>query len=150
MEIYSIGFTKHSALNFFGLIKEHEIDKLLDVRLNNTSQLSGFAKRDDLKYFLKELCNTDYIHAPALAPEKELLKNYRNEVISWEEYENRFIDLLAQRHIEHELDKGLFSGRTALLCSEHSPEFCHRRLVIEYLNSHWGNMSVTHLVSASL
>ena len=145
MEIYSIGFTKHSASNFFGLLKTYEISNLLDVRLNNSSQLSGFAKRDDLSFFLGELCDIEYSHMPLLAPEKDLLTSYRKEVITWSEYEKRFIDLLQDRQIENEFDRNVFSKKTVLLCSEHSPEFCHRRLVIEYLDQHWGSVSGIHL-----
>ena len=145
MEIYSIGFTKHSASNFFGLLKTHEISNLLDVRLNNSSQLSAFAKRDDLRFFLGELCDIEYSHTPLLAPVKDLLTSYRKEVITWSEYEKRFIDLLQDRQIENEFDRNVFSKKTVLLCSEHLPEFCHRRLVIEYLDQHWGSVSGIHL-----
>ena len=134
-------------MNFFRTLKKFEITHLLDVRLHNVSQLAGFAKRDDLKYFLEELCGTQYTHMPILAPEKDLLADYRDKTITWEEYERRFLDLLEKRRVEEELDREMFTGKPVLLCSEHSPEFCHRRLVIEYLDAQWGEVCATHLLN---
>ena len=94
MKIYTIGFTKKTAESFFGYLKSSGIETLIDVRLNNTSQLSGFAKRDDLKFFLKELCETNYVHMPELAPTKEILKPYQNKEISWKNYEDKFLNLM--------------------------------------------------------
>lgn len=133
MKIYTIGFTKKTAESFFGYLNSSGIKTLIDVRLNNTSQLSGFAKRDDLKFFLKELCETNYVHMPELAPTKEILKPYQNKEISWESYEDKFLNLMAQRNIEKQLPSSLLD-HGCLLCSEHEPHFCHRRLVGEYLN----------------
>jgi len=131
MKIYTIGFTKKSAEDFFALVSNSGIKRLIDVRLNNVSQLSGFAKKNDLAYFLRSLCGVDYVHSPDLAPTKELLKLYKNGDISWVAYEDRFLNLMAQRNVEREIN---IQEKTCLLCSEHKPHFCHRRLVVEYLN----------------
>ena len=145
MEISTIGFTKHSAASFFGRLSAAGIDQLIDVRIHNVSQLAGFAKRDDLKFFLRELCGASYLHEPALAPTPELLKEYRDKSIHWPEYEKRFLDLMHTRAIEDLLPKAMFASKTVLLCSEHTPEKCHRRLVAEYLNDAWGEINVVHL-----
>ena len=146
MEICTIGFTKHTAESFFGLLMEEGVGRLIDVRLNNTGQLSGFAKRDDLKYFLGHLCHAEYLHEPdLLAPTEELLKGYKSKDLSWDEYETRFVDLMAHRRIEDKLSPDIFDVRTVLLCSEHTPDRCHRRLVIEYLGHHWGDVTPIHL-----
>ncbi|MFP8957640.1 DUF488 family protein [Natrialbaceae archaeon A-CW3] len=143
--IYTIGFTKKDAHTFFGLLDEANIQRLLDVRINNRSQLAGFAKRDDLKFFLAELLDAEYEHCEALAPTKELLDLWRDDAITWSEYERRFRQLLSDREIEKSLDPALFEEPTVLLCSEHKPGHCHRRLVIEYLDEHWGNVEGVHL-----
>lgn len=144
MKVYSIGFTQKKAEKFFKLIRNEEIKRLVDVRLNNISQLSGFAKKDDLIFFLKELCNIDYIHIPDLAPTKDILDPYKKGKMPWEEYEDRFMELMAKRNIER-IGKDIIENG-CLLCSEHKPHHCHRRLVIEYLNSRWNtNFEIKHL-----
>jgi uncharacterized protein (DUF488 family) len=146
MEIFTIGFTQTTAEDFFGRLKAHRIERLLDVRLNNRSQLAGFAKRDDLAYFLRELVGAKYEHAPLLAPSEEILSAYKKEKdMPWWEYEERFLRLMGDRHIEDELNQEEFKQRTVLLCSEATPEHCHRRLVIEYLAGHWPDLVATHL-----
>lgn len=145
MEIYTIGFTKHSAESFFGKLKKAGATRLVDVRLNNVSQLSGFAKRDDLSYFLRELCDADYIHEPLLAPDQDLLDDYKKHKGSWATYEVGFRALMERRRVDERISKELFDGVTALLCSEHTAEHCHRRLVIEYLNDRWGGLRAVHL-----
>ena len=145
MEVYSIGFTKKSAEQFFGILKTAGIRCVLDVRLNNTSQLAGFAKRDDLKYFLREICGATYLHEPLLAPSQEMLDEYRKQKGRWQEYELRFVTLLDERRIEDKIEKSLFETPTVLLCSEHGAEHCHRRLVLQYLNKKWGNVTARHL-----
>lgn len=146
MKVFSIGFTEKTAEKFFSLIRSQpDIKSLVDVRLNNVSQLSGFAKKNDLKYFLKELCNVNYLHIPDLAPTKEMLNPYKKGEVSWEIYEYNFLNLMAKRNIER-IDKSLIED-SCLLCSEHKPHNCHRRLVIEYLNNHWDtNFEVKHLI----
>jgi uncharacterized protein (DUF488 family) len=118
---------------------------LIDVRLNNTSQLAGFAKRDDLKFFLREICGADYHHEPALAPTEEILDAYKKKQLSWEEYESRYIGLLIERSAESIVDRRLFDSPAVLLCSEPSPQQCHRRLAAEYLSSKWGGIEIVHL-----
>jgi uncharacterized protein (DUF488 family) len=145
MKINTIGFTKKNAEMFFSLVKGESVKTLIDVRLNNVSQLAGFAKRDDLRFFLRELCSTDYVHLPELAPTKELLNGYKKGVTSWERYEDGYLNLMAQRNIERILQPSLLED-SCLLCSEHEPHFCHRRLVTEYLNQHSDfNFTVKHL-----
>jgi uncharacterized protein (DUF488 family) len=145
VEIYTIGFTQKSAAQFFGLLKQHRIGRLVDVRLNNVSQLAGFSKRDDLAYFLHELVDAEYVHEPLLAPTQELLDDFKKRRGSWADYERRFLALMEERQVEERLDRAQFATLTALLCSEATPEHCHRRLVIEYLDSHWGGVSAVHL-----
>ncbi len=146
MEIYSIGFTQTTAENFFGRLKRSGVQRLLDVRRNTSSQLAGFAKDRDLPYFLRELVGAEYAHEPLLAPTEELLGAYkRHGAIPWAEYEERFIALLRERQIERRLDPGPFSTPTVLLCSEATPEHCHRRLVLEYLAHHWDGVQIVDL-----
>lgn len=145
MEIYTIGFTQKSADEFFGLLRDHGIARLLDVRLNNVSQLAGFSKRDDLAYFLRELIGAEYRHEPLLTPTQEILDDFKKRRGSWTEYERRFMALMTAREIEKKLDPALFATRTVLLCSEATPEHCHRRLVIEYLARHWDGVQSVHL-----
>ncbi len=143
--IYTIGFTQKSAEKFFGFIKSSKVTTLIDVRLNNISQLAGYAKRDDLKFFLRELCNSEYIHVPDLAPTKEILDAYKKGDIPWEKYEDKFLNLMSQRHVERMAKSALWDNG-CLLCSEHEPHFCHRRLVIEYLNKNSSlDLKVRHL-----
>lgn len=145
MKIYTIGFTKKNAETFFKFIRNAEIKNLIDVRLNNVSQLSGFAKRDDLKFFLRELCGVDYVHAPELTPTKEILNPYKDGKISWEDYEDKFLNLMAQRNIEKSIRPELLD-QGCLLCSEHEPHMCHRRLVVDYLNKNSDlKLNVKHL-----
>jgi uncharacterized protein (DUF488 family) len=144
MTVYTIGFTRKSAAEFFGLLRGAGVRRLIDVRLNNVSQLAGFSKRDDLAFFVKELCGADYVHEPRLAPTQEMLDAYKKAKGDWAEYERRFLRLVADRQIEARLDRGLFDG-AALLCSEPTPEHCHRRLVVEYLAGKWGGIEVVHL-----
>jgi len=135
MNVYTIGFTQKKAEKFFGLIKSAGILTLIDVRLNNISQLAGFAKRDDLRFFLRELCDAEYVHAPDLAPTKEILDAYKKGRMPWEKYEEKFLDLMSKRSIEKHV-KADWLDNGCLLCSEHKPHLCHRRLVVEYLSEH--------------
>ena len=145
MNIYTIGFTKKNAQTFFDFIRNSGTQRLIDVRLNNVSQLAGFAKRDDLKFFLKELCGAEYVHAPDLAPTKELLNAYKKGDLPWQNYEYEFLNLMARRHIEKAFTDNDLEN-SCLLCSEHEPHFCHRRLVVDYLNEKTNlNLAVTHL-----
>ena len=145
MEIYSIGFTQKSAGEFFGTLKAHGIERLLDVRLNNTSQLAGFAKQADLAYFLREICQCAYEHEPLLAPEQPLLDAFKKRKGDWKEYEGAFLALMRSRKIETSIAKDSFTKKTVLLCSEATAERCHRRLVLEYLQNAWGGVTIRHL-----
>ena len=145
MEIYSIGFTKKSASQFFGALKDAGIERLLDVRLNNTSQLAGFAKKADLEYFLKEICGAAYEHEPLLAPTQEILDAYKKRKGSWEAYTDAYLALIRSRKVESEVSRESFEKRTVLLCSEATAEHCHRRLALEYLQQHWDSVNIVHL-----
>jgi len=144
MKITTIGFTKKDANKFFGLIKESGARRVVDVRLNNVSQLAGFAKRDDLKFFLEKLCNVDYVHLPELAPTKVMLDDYRKEHKEWDRYEREFLDLLEERKIISTISEDVIADG-CLLCSEDKPHHCHRRLVAEYLQDHWTTVTIKHL-----
>ena len=145
MEVYTIGCTQTTAAEFFGKLKQAGVRRIVDVRLSNTSQLAGFAKRDDLEFFLAEICGAEYVHQPFLAPTQEILDAYKKEKESWEEYERRFLQLLADRHIETAVSPSLFDVPAALLCSEPTADHCHRRLVLEYLHDEWGDVQAIHL-----
>ena len=145
MEIFTIGFTQTSAAHFFDRLKTAGIRRLVDVRLNNSSQLAAFAKRDDLAFFLRELCAAEYVHEPLLAPTDEILGEYKKRRGGWDEYETRFLDLMAERHIEEKLGRDLFAAPTVLLCSEAEATHCHRRLVLDYLGRFWSDLEQKHL-----
>ena len=132
MTIYTIGFTKRSAESFFTALKENDVELLADVRLNTASQLAGFAKGGDLPFFLRELCGAAYVACPELAPSKELLSGYRKGEIPWERYEDIYRELLEERDgIRTFLERVQEYGKICLLCSEATPEHCHRRLAAE-------------------
>jgi len=117
----------------------------MDIRLNNTSQLAAFAKRDDLAYFLDAICGAEYLHEPLLAPTQEILDAYKKRKGDWDAYEREFLTLMRERKIESKLDRAQFAASTVLLCSEPTPEHCHRRLVLEYLAEKWGGIAIHHL-----
>ncbi|MFI6032431.1 DUF488 family protein [Amycolatopsis magusensis] len=145
MKIHTIGFTKKSAEKFFGLLRASGAATLVDIRLNNVSQLAGFAKRDDLKYFLGELCGMVYTHRPELAPTQPMLDDYKKQGTGWATYEDRFLELMRHRGIENSIPRELLDN-AVLLCSEEKPHQCHRRLVAEYLAQHWDSVTIEHLV----
>jgi len=154
MKVYTIGFTKKSAKQFFDMLQRSGTKRVVDVRLNNGSQLAGFAKKDDLAFFLKEICGIDYVHVPDLAPTKEMLKEYQQKLgknnkspsdVDWKNYEDRFLELMNERRIEERIPKEVIA-EGCLLCSEDKPHYCHRRLVAEYLKKYWGNLDITDLV----
>ncbi|MYD53592.1 MAG: DUF488 domain-containing protein [Chloroflexi bacterium] len=149
MRLYTIGFTKKSAREFFEeLLGPCGAARVIDIRLKPASQLSGFAKVSrpggDFEFLLRRLCDMDYVHVAALAPSSELFKSYRGGEMPWDEYSERYLQLLAERRVERELDRGLFDD-AVLLCSEHNPERCHRRLAAEYLRRQWGEVEIVHL-----
>jgi uncharacterized protein (DUF488 family) len=145
IKIFTIGFTQTSAEEFFGKLIKAGVRKIVDARLNNSSQLAGFAKKKDLEYFLKAIGNIDYIHMPVLAPSEEILAEYKKKKGDWHTYEKRFLGLMEERRIENVVSPEEMD-RTCLVCSEHLPKHCHRRLVAEYLKNKWGNVEIEHLV----
>lgn len=143
-KLFTIGFTKKSAEKFFTTLRTAGVKRLIDVRLNNVSQLAGFAKRDDLAYFLKVICDCGYRHEPLLAPTKEILDGYKKKQMDWKAYEHRFGELLERRQAQ-----GLVTldelQNACLLCSEPTPDRCHRRLVAEFLTKHFERLEIYHL-----
>lgn len=144
VNLFTIGFTQKSAQKFFETLKRAGVKRVIDTRLNNVSQLAGFAKRSDLEYFLKAIDDIDYIHILDLAPTKDILDEYKKQKGDWSVYEQKFLKLMADRQIEKKVSPDLADG-ACLLCSEAKPHHCHRRLVAEYLNDRWGNVSICHL-----
>jgi uncharacterized protein (DUF488 family) len=145
MEIYTIGFTQSTAEHFFTRLGDARIDRLLDVRLNNTSQLAGFAKAQDLPYLARQLAGASYEHAPLLAPTQGMLDAYKKRKGDWSAYESEFLALMSERRIESALSAKSFERGTAMLCSEASAERCHRRLVAEYLAERWPAVEIVHI-----
>lgn len=115
------------------------------MRLNNSSQLAGFTKCTNLPFFLQELCTAEYLHEPTLSPTKEILDGYKKKELPWDQYETRFLAILAEREVENTVDRRLFDVPAVLLCSEPAAEHCHRRLVAEYLGRKWGGARIVHL-----
>ena len=144
MKLYTIGFTRKSAAEFFGLLRESAAKRVVDVRLRNTSGLAGFSKKSDLPWFLRELCDMDYVHLPRLSPTDALLDAYRGKQINWQEYEPIFQSIIERRLIRAAIPQDIIAD-SCLLCSEHQPDRCHRRLVAEHLQQHWGNVEIIHL-----
>ncbi len=146
MKLYTIGFTQKSAQEFFKRLRDHGVQRLIDIRVSPQGQLSGFARQEDLPYFLYELADhCEYVYLPLLAPTKEMMKEYR-ATGDWAQYEERFEALMDDRNIPAALDRSLFESATGcLLCSEATPEHCHRRLVAERLARHWPGLEVLHL-----
>ncbi len=144
IDLFTIGFTQKKAKEFFTLLMDAGVKRVIDVRLNNVSQLAGFAKRADLEYFLATIGNIKYVHLLDLAPTKDILNDYKKKQIDWDTYERKFLDLIEKRQIEKTISPELMDSG-CLLCSEAKPHYCHRRLVAEYLNHQWGNIRVCHL-----
>ncbi len=141
----TIGFTQTTAKSFFDRLKAAGVRSVIDVRLHNTSQLAGFAKSDDLAYFLQSIGGIGYRHEPLLAPTDQILKAFKKDKGDWRVFETSFNALMTERRIEDRLKPDLFDGG-CLLCSEATPHHCHRRLVCEYLNGRWGGaLKVRHL-----
>ena len=145
VDVSTIGFTQTTAEGFFERLLKAKVRKVIDVRLHNTSQLAGFAKADDLSYFLRKIGGIQYVHQPLLAPTDAMLKAYKKEKGDWSAYERQFLSLMAERRIEERLQPESLDS-ACLLCSEAKPHHCHRRLVCEYLNDRWGSrLTVRHL-----
>lgn len=145
MRVMTIGFTKTTAENFFTRLVGAGVKRVVDVRLNNTSQLAGFAKEADLRYFLHAIGRIGYTHLPLLAPTQDILDAYKKEKGDWGLYESRFLALMEARQVETRIDPSVLDGG-CLLCSEDTPHHCHRRLVAEYLSRKWSvPVEIRHL-----
>lgn len=144
MIIFTIGFTKKNAREFFTKLKEAGVKRVIDVRLKNVSQLAGFTKKEDLEYFLDKLAGIKYHHHPEMAPTKDILDDYKKKNITWLEYERRFNELIADRNIESLVTPEKMDD-ACLLCSEPLPDKCHRRLVAEYFQQKWDQIEICHL-----
>ena len=144
INLYTVGFTKKSAQEFFELLSSAGIKRIVDTRLNNVSQLSGFAKKRDLAYFLKTLGNIEYFHILDFAPTQDILTEYKKNKGEWTVYEKKFLKLISERKIEQKTSSK-FMDNACLLCSESTPHHCHRRLVAEYLKGKWGGIKISHL-----
>ena len=145
MKVFTIGFTKKSARVFFSKLQQSGARRVVDVRLNNVSQLAGFAKKDDLQFFLREICEMEYVHLPILAPTQQMLDAFKKDKGDWSLYERDFLDLMRSRQIENMLQRSQIS-EGCLLCSEEKPERCHRRLVAEYLRDKWTDVEINHII----
>jgi len=144
IKVFTIGYGGKNAHQFFTILKQAGIRKVVDIRLYNTSQLAGFTKKQDIEYFLQTIIGAEYIHLPIMAPTKQLLNSYKKGLINWQEYETQFNAIIAQRQVQkhlvpQDMDMGCF------LCSEAKANNCHRRLVAEYLAKVWQNVSIDHL-----
>ncbi|AFY80483.1 DUF488 domain-containing protein [Oscillatoria acuminata] len=144
VNLFTIGFTQKSAETFFTTLQQAGVKRIIDTRLNNVSQLAGFAKKNDLQYFLKTIADIDYLHILDLAPTKDILDEYKKNKGDWSIYEQKFLHLIETRKIEKKVMPEQLDG-ACLLCSEAKPHHCHRRLVAEYLNGKWGNVKICHL-----
>lgn len=145
IHLCTIGFTQKSAKEFFEMLRAAGVHRVIDVRLNNASQLAGFSKRNDLEYFLRQILGIDYVHLPILAPTQDILDDFKKYHGDWSLYERRFMELMEKREIEKRVDPSIFDGG-CLLCSEDKPQYCHRRLVAEYLRKKWGaGVKIEHL-----
>ncbi len=142
--LYTIGFGKKDARTFFDLLLCNNVQTLIDVRLNNTSQLAGFTKKNDLEYFLKTIGNIAYQHAIELTPTRELMDRYKNKKLTWEQYEEQYRKDIMEKKIENRYTEQELN-RACLLCSEPTAQRCHRRLLAEYLQRQYSNMEIIHL-----
>lgn len=146
MKLYTIGFTQKNARTFFNLLRDNNVKTVVDIRLNNTSQLAAFAKGEDLKFFLTEFCQIEYVHDITFAPTETLLKDYKNKKISWFEYEKEFSRIMEGRNIKNYIKKNYYNKDSiCLLCSEALPNQCHRRLVAEIFGEVFEDVQIIHL-----
>lgn len=145
VQLFTIGFAETNAEHFFTLLKDAGVKRVVDVRLNNTSQLAGFSKKEDLRFFLRSVAGIEYVHVPELAPTQDILDAFKKHKGSWEVYAQEFNSLMSKRGIENVISRDT-ADLGCLLCSEKKPHHCHRRLVAEYLQKHWGDVVTRHLV----
>jgi uncharacterized protein (DUF488 family) len=144
MKLFTIGFTKKTANVFFSLLQKNEVKKIIDIRLNNKSQLAGFTKEDDFRFFLKTIAGIEYIHLTKFAPNEELLKKYQKKEIDWKGYEIEYLKLLDTRKVTESFDTKILEN-ACLLCSEEKADNCHRRLLAEYLKKEYPEIEIIHL-----
>lgn len=144
-KLFTIGSSGKNAEKFFNLLNQNNIDTLIDIRLNNTSQLAGFTKKNDLQFFLKKICDIKYIHLPLLAPTDSILKDYKNKKITWNEYEIQYMQLIQNRDIE-KIINNINLNNSCLLCSEKTPDNCHRRLLSEILKNSGKIDIIQHII----
>ncbi|HEY9637523.1 MAG TPA: DUF488 domain-containing protein [Coleofasciculaceae cyanobacterium] len=144
VNLFTIGFTRKTAQQFFDTLVNARVKRVIDTRLNNISQLAGFTKRTDLEYFLRKIGDIGYVHLLELAPTKDILDDYKKNNGDWATYEKKFLKLINERQIEKKISPELLAG-SCLLCSEAKPHHCHRRLVAEYLKDKWRNINIYHL-----
>ncbi len=146
MNLYTIGFTQKSARTFFELLRQHEVELLVDIRLHNTNQLAGFSKRDDLAYFLAEICGCRYLHCPEYAPEESYLKPYKHGQITWQDFEDAYLATTEKRGLYRQFAERFADYRNVcILCSEAEPDCCHRRLLGEKIHEYDRHVKVIHL-----
>lgn len=144
--LYTIGFTKKSAEHFFNLLRDNNVKQLVDVRISNNSQLAGFAKGKDLEFFVNEICHIPYKHITDFAPSKELLDQWHKQEVSWDEYQTIYTGMLKERNILRKYGVKCFDG-SCFLCSEDTPEQCHRRLLAEYMEKNCKEqVKIIHLI----
>ncbi len=144
MKIFTIGFTHKSAEEFFKLIQDAGVKRVIDVRIHNNSQLAGFSKKDDLQFFLKKIADIDYQEESLLNPTDELFHSYRNKEIDWKKFLGTYKSEISKKQVEKSLKKSDYEN-AVLLCSEDEPDHCHRRVAAEYLSEAWGGAEITHL-----
>ena len=144
MKLFTIGFTKKPAREFFARLRRPGLLRLIDVRLNNVSQLAGFTKRDDLAFFCQSILSIEYLHLPELAPTQPMLDEYKKNSGDWREYKSKFLALDGGSKNRRDVAREVIDG-ACLLCSEPTAEHCHRRLVAEYLKKKWGDVEIEHI-----
>ncbi len=144
MRLFTIGFTKKSAEEFFSRLQKAGVLRIVDIRLNNTSQIAGFAKESDLRFFLRAVAGIDYVHITDFAPTQEILDDFKKNKGSWFEFERKFEELMINRNIAGRASE-VIRDNDCLLCSEHTPEQCHRRLVAEHIQENLANIEIVHL-----
>jgi len=144
IKLFTIGFTKKNAERFFGLLRDSGVRRILDVRLNNTSQLAGFAKRDDLAYFLQAIGDIEYIELPGLAPTEAIMDSYKRKTSDWPTFAASYVALLERRNVAGSMSRAMLD-HACLLCSEDKPDHCHRRLAADYLAARFGDVEIVHL-----
>ena len=145
IKLFTIGFTKKSARTFFTKLCASGVTRVIDIRLHNTSQLAGFAKQDDLAYFLKAICDIEYLHMPEFAPSQAIMDAFKKNKGEWSDYERDFLALMGKRQTENKLAPDFFD-HACLLCSEEKPDHCHRLLVARYLKNKWHNINIIHIM----